>query len=693
MFITDFQEKANLFNEFFAKQCSLIDSESILPNFKLLTYNILDDIHLNEDDIINIIKTLDPKKAHGWDEISIRMVKLSSESIIKPLFIIYTNCINKGCFPNKWKMANVIPIYKKDKKNIIKNYRPISLLPIFSKILEKLIFTSLYSHLIDNNLISNKQSGFIKGDSTINQLLSITHMIQSAFDCDPPKEVRSIYLDISKAFDKVWHSGLIFKLRQNGIQGKMLNILSSFLSNRHQRTTLNGKTSQWRSIEAGVPQGSVLGPLLFLVYINDITDGLKSEVRIFADDTSLFVVVDDPVVSFNILSHDLKLIEKWAKQWKMSFNPDITKPPIEITFSTKNVKPHHPPLFFNGVLVDSVDNHKHIGLTLDKKLTFQEHVKESIKKANKGIGIMRFMSKYVPRSTLETIYKSYVRSQLEYGDVIYHHPPLTGKHLSIYDLNELMTKVESVQYRAALVTTGAWKGTSKEKLYDELGWESLSQRRWLRRMTLFCKIIKNQTPTYLKKCLLPRTCLAVPIPHFNPRTLKFKSSFFPSCVDAWNDEDLITPMMKNYSLSKFKTYFLGKIKPKRKETYGVLDKNGLRHLTQLRVDLNPLNFYKFDHNFLDTLDPMCKVHDGVENVEHFLLNCQEFVYIRNTLMSNVSQKISFDILSFKPETIIKILLYGNKSYNNDINTYILNETITFIRKSKRFEKAIVDVLI
>ena len=139
-------------------------------------------------------------------------------------------------------------------------------------------------------------------------------MIHSAFDCEPPKEVRSIYLDISKAFDKVWHAGLIFKLKQNGIQGKMLQILSNFLSNRFQRTTLNGKTSSWSQLEAGVPQGSVLGPLLFLVYINDITDGLKSEVRIFADDTSLFVVVDDPIASFEILNHDLKLIEKWANQ-------------------------------------------------------------------------------------------------------------------------------------------------------------------------------------------------------------------------------------------------------------------------------------------------------------------------------------------------------------------------------------------
>ena len=122
----------------------------------------------------------------------------------------------------------------------------------------------------------------------------------------------------------------------------------------------------------------------------------------------------------------------------MSFNPDITKPPIEIIFSTKNVKPNYPPLYFNGIMVDSVEEHKHIGLTLDKKLTFQSHIKEGIKKANRGIGIMKFMSKYVPRSTRETMYKAYVRSQLEYGDVIYDHPPLAADHLSIYNLNEIL---------------------------------------------------------------------------------------------------------------------------------------------------------------------------------------------------------------------------------------------------------------
>lgn len=166
------------------------------------------------------------------------------DSITEPLGIIFKNCINKRVFPTKWKKANVLPVFKKDNKQQLNNYRPISLLPIFSKIFEKIIFKNLYSYLMSNNLISTNQSGFIKGDSTINQLLSITHMINLAFDCDIPKEVRSVYLDISKAFDKVWYSGLIFKLKQNGVDRNILQPINSFLENRQQRTQINGKESE-----------------------------------------------------------------------------------------------------------------------------------------------------------------------------------------------------------------------------------------------------------------------------------------------------------------------------------------------------------------------------------------------------------------------------------------------------------------
>ena len=172
--------------------------------------------------------------------------------------MIFTNCLRRGLFPEIWKYANVVPVHKKNEKNLKGNYRPISLLPIFGKMLEKLIYDSLYSHLISHELLNPNQSGFRPGDSTVNQLLSITHTIFKAFDCNPPLDVRSVYLDISKAFDRVWHDGLICKLKRCGVSGQLLFLIQSFLKDRKQRTVLNGQSSNWGDISAGVPQGSIL---------------------------------------------------------------------------------------------------------------------------------------------------------------------------------------------------------------------------------------------------------------------------------------------------------------------------------------------------------------------------------------------------------------------------------------------------
>ena len=190
---------------------------------------------------------------------------------------------------------------------------------------------------------------------------------------------------MSKAFDKVWHDGLLHKLKQNGIDGKLLAFFENYLSDRRQRVVLNGQASEWAPLLSGVPQGSVLGPLLFLVFINDLECGIKSQIKFFADDTSLYSIVKDPVVSAAELQHDLDVISEWANQWKMSFNPDPTKPAEEILFSQKTSEIYHPPLYFNGIEVKRVSEHKHLGLVLDPKLNFAAHIKEKSATAKKEL--------------------------------------------------------------------------------------------------------------------------------------------------------------------------------------------------------------------------------------------------------------------------------------------------------------------
>ena len=242
-YVTDFQKKAELFNSFFVKQWSLISNSSEIPfNFYYITEKRLNTLNVSNNDIEKIIKNLDLNKAHGHDKINIRM-NICRKSICKPLYLIFSQCIDTSSFPLDWKKANVVSAHKKGDKQCLKNYRPVPLLPICGKILERLIFNEMFRFLIENNLIYSNQSGFKQGDSCINQLLSITREISKSFD--DGFEVRGVFLDISKAFDKVWHKGIIFKLKQNGITSKLLRLsaLSEFFKNRKQRVILNGQVS------------------------------------------------------------------------------------------------------------------------------------------------------------------------------------------------------------------------------------------------------------------------------------------------------------------------------------------------------------------------------------------------------------------------------------------------------------------
>ena len=232
------------------------------------------------------------------------------------------------------------------------------MLPIFGKNFERIIYNNIFEYLTTNKLISDNQSGFKPDDSCINQLLSITHEIYHSLDNG--LEVRGVFLDISKAFDKVWHEGLILKLNQYGISENLLCLIKCFLKNRKQRVVLNGQTSSWTNVLAGVPQGSILGPLFFLIYINDLSDDISSNPKLFADDTSLFSAIHDKNNSAKELNNDLREISNWAYHSKMTFNPDPLKQVQEVIFSRKMAKTNHPILIFNDNPVHQVALQKHL---------------------------------------------------------------------------------------------------------------------------------------------------------------------------------------------------------------------------------------------------------------------------------------------------------------------------------------------
>ena len=520
---------------------------------------------------------------------------------------------------------------------------------------ERVIYNEMFTFFTENNLISPNQSGFRPGDSCVNQLLAITHEIYKPFD--EGFEVRGVFLDISKAFDKVWHEGLLLKLNQNGI--------------------LNGQHSSWDNVNAGVPQSSILGPLLFLIYINDLSNNLSSNCKLFADDTSLFSVANNIHTSATTLSQDLKAITNWAFQWKMIFNPALSKQAQEVIFSRKIKKLLHPTLLFNNIPLNNSLFQKHLGLTLDIKLNFPEHIKSITKKISKTMGLLRKFQQILPRSTLLTIYKTFIRSRLDYADIIYEQAYNSAFH----------DKLESIQYNTCLAITGAIRGTSTEKIYQELGLESLKSRRWFRKLCHFYKIFNDKSPSYLFN-LIPNfnrvhnTRLSYSIPAIKVRHDYFKNSFFPSAISEWNKLDL--NIRNSASLNAFKKKLLNFIRPCANSIFNIHNPLEIKLLTRLRLGLSPLHKHKFGHCFQDTLNPLCECAIEIESTMHFFLHCTDFLIPRQTLLQKI-RNIDDNILSQSETQLTQTLLHGNQNYHPSINRLIFNSTIEYIISTEKFK--------
>ena len=340
-------------------------------------------------------------------------------------------------------------------------------------------------------------------------------------------------------------------------------------------------SSLWRPVLAGAPQGSILRPLLFLVYINDLPNGLKSNANLFADDTSLFTIVKVKQESADVLNNDLSLISKWAFSWEMVINPDANKPAHEVLFSEKIIAQNYPNISLNNIQVERVSHRKHLRLILDEKLNFKEHIDSTILKVNKGIAVLKKLRYSLPRKSLITTYKALLRPLLDYGDIIYDQPH-----------NEsVCEKLKSVQYKVALAITGAIQGTSRKKIYQELGLESLRARRWYKRLSFMFKIVKKEAPNYLIN-LIPkiqqntRTRINC-TPTFHYRKDCFKNSFFHSTLNDWYKLD--ETIKNSESISIFKSRLLSFIRPLQSNVYNIFDPIGLKFLTRLRLGFSYLN--------------------------------------------------------------------------------------------------------
>ena len=418
------------------------------------------------------------------------MLKELRSEIAPIIQLIFERSLATGEVPFDWTKANVSPIFKKGDKSDPANYRPISLTCELCKVMEHIIASNLTKHLSKHNILYDLQHGFRQKRSCETQLIQLVEdlgrqLIQG-------KQTDLVLLDFSKAFDKVNQLKLLFKLSQHGVKGDTLNWIRAFLVGRTQAVVLEGESSAEVPVTSGVPQGSVLGPLLFLLYINDLPQNIQSQVGLFADDTAVYLTVNSYEAA-NTLQADLDTLQEWELTWDMEFNPGK----CQVMHITKSRVPFQSQYTLHGQTLESVDSAKYLGVTISQDLNWNKHINNITGKANRTLGFIKRNVKTKNESVKELAYKTLVRPQVEYASTIWS--PHTKQNTQ---------KIEMVQRRAARwVKYNYSTYDSVSTMLNNLGWRSLENRRIDSRLFMFHRIIYGyvaiQIPTYFEKALSP----------------------------------------------------------------------------------------------------------------------------------------------------------------------------------------------
>jgi hypothetical protein len=378
------------------------------------------DFHpITQTDIDQIIRKLKPKHSTGHDDINTILIKTLHRELCQPLTLIINQMIATSIFPNSLKIAKIKPLYKKGNRHLCENYRPISLLPAISKILEKTILKQLDHHFSTNNLYYKSQYGFRHKHSTEHALLELTDRLLTSMDKnDCPT---SIFIDLTKAFDCLNHNILIHKLKHYNLQDKAIALCKNYLTHRQQYITLQNTTSNHLNINTGVPQGSILGPFLFLIYINDLPNSSSSiDFITYADDTTLITSLNSNF-STNSLNNELNNVFKWFCTNKLSLNATKTN---SITFHTPQRKITPPDLYINSHKIQNVDHTNFLGIIIDKHLSFKPHINKVNTKISQITGILNRLKHQFPQHILLTIYQSLIIPHITYGALTWsksHH--------------------------------------------------------------------------------------------------------------------------------------------------------------------------------------------------------------------------------------------------------------------------------
>lgn len=519
----DREGKAESFNLYFqsvfTQPGSMVDS---LRNFN--GFSLMDDIEFSEHGITLLLQKIKVGSAPGPDRISNYILKNCAPSVASYLIVLFRKSFEQSELPLDWKNANVVPVHKSGDKTKTSNYRPISLTSVSCKTLEHIIYTNLISHLQGNNFFHPTQHGFRTGYSCDTQLVEFTHDIATSINHG--SQVDCVFLDFRKAFDSVSHTLLLQKLSTIHIPNTLLKWLEAYLVGRKQNVVLDGLNSSYVSVLSGVPQGSVLGPLLFLIYINDLAVNISSSVRLYADDCCVYRDITCEADS-ELLQNDLSSILSWCQTWQMTLN--LNKCNL-VRFTNKR-RPLLTEYFLGGTSLSVVLQYKYLGVLFSSELSWNSHVNYLSSKASRTLNFLKRNFRQAPAKLKETLYMANVRPILEYACTAW----------DLYTKTSI-DELERIQKRAARFVTGDYDfSKSSSAMCTKLGWPSLADRRKYLRLSLFYNTFNNRNginkeqyikePTYVS----PRTDHPLKVHEYRCRINIFKYSFFPRTVHDWNN--------------------------------------------------------------------------------------------------------------------------------------------------------------
>lgn len=486
----DFNKPADIANAFavFFKS-SFSTSNMTIPDVNVNINNTFSLEHVSESDVMGVLKQIKPKFTAGPDGIPAFILRDCAVVLAYPLMKIFNLCLNSRIFPDRWKLSRICPVFKKGDKNLVINHRPITIICNFSKVFEMLLHRNIYENT--RGLISNYQHGFMQGRSTTTNLFCITQYISESVDSGGQVDV--IYTDFSKAFDRLDHSILLFKLKQYGFSDKLADLFTSYLHCRRQYVEYRGFRSDEFIATSGVPQGSILGPLLFVIFINDIVDVIDVNCLLYADDLKLYCDIESVGDSVK-LQDNVNKIDNWCTQNNLPLN--VQKCNV-MSYTKKN-----DPFLFNYKLnytsLNRVTEFKDLGVIFDSRLSFNQHINAIVLASNRSLGfVMRHSRGFNDISILLLLFNTFVLSKLEYASIIWNPGYQTFSN-SLEGIQRKFLKFASFRLDGVYPPVGV----PHHDLLSRHNVLSLSRRREMHSLIFLLKIIHSKLDCPLILCQL-----------------------------------------------------------------------------------------------------------------------------------------------------------------------------------------------